>query len=101
MVAATIRPLRFSIRDKRSAGEAEKNLARLEQEYLNNTNQDTAWALLQAGGWRPNTLSGPKEWTTFSAMLFTSLPTNQEIRDFASFIYCKLNQPEAKPTDLF
>ena len=91
------------VRTKRSAGDAqaEDDLHKLEQEYLNNTNQDTAWALLNAGGWRPNTVTGPKEWVTYSAMLYTSIPTDTEIKDFATFLYCKLNQPTAQPTDLF
>ena len=85
-------------RGKRSA---EEEIARLPDEYLNNTNQETAWALVRTGGWKPNTVTGPKEWVPYSAMLYTSLPTDQEITDFATFLYCKLNQPEAFPTDLF
>ena len=72
------------------------DLARLEQEYLENTNMETADALLAAGGWHPNTVTGPEQWITYSAMLTSSLPTNQMIRDFATFIYCKLNHPESK-----
>merc|ERR1712142_502543 len=85
-------------RGKRSA---EEDIARLTGEYLNNTNQETAWALIKAGGWKPNTVTGPKEWVPYSAMLYTSVPTDQEITDFATFLYCKLNQPEAFPSDLF
>jgi len=87
-------------RGKRSV-ETEEEIVRLKEEYLNNTNQDTASALLRSGGWKPNTVTGPKEWVTYSAMLYTSLPTQEEIKDFATFLYCKLNQPQAFPTDLF
>jgi len=86
------------IRGKRSA---EEEIARLQDEYLNNTNQETAWALVRTGGWKPNTVTGPKEWVPYSAMLYASVPTDQEINDFATFLYCKLNQPEAFPSDLF
>ena len=92
----TARPV-FS-RGRRSADE---DVERLEQEYLDNTTRDTAMDLLQVKGWRPNTTTGPQEWVIYSAMLYTSLPTDQELADFATFIYCKLNQPEALPTDLF
>ena len=87
-------------RSKRSAVK-EEEIVKLKEEYLNNTNLDTAWALLRAGGWKPSTVTGPKEWVTYSAMLYTSLPTQEEIKDFATFLYCKLNQPQAFPTDLF
>ena len=92
----TARPA-FS-RGRRSADE---DVERLEQEYLDNTTLDTAMDLLHVKGWRPNTTTGPQEWVIYSAMLYTSLPTDQELADFATFIYCKLNQPEALPTDLF
>jgi len=85
-------------RGKRST---EEEIARLQGEYLNSTNQDTALALLRVEGWWPNTVTGPKEWVPYSAMLYASVPTDQEINDFATFLYCKLNQPEAFPSDLF
>jgi len=92
--------IEFRGRGKRSAMK-EEEIVKLKEEYLNNTNLDTAWALLRAGGWKPSTVTGPKEWVTYSAMLYTSLPTEEGIKDFATFLYCKLNQPQAFPTDLF
>ena len=81
-------------REKRST---DGDIARLEEEYLDNTNKETAEALLEAGaGWQPNTVTGPEQWVAYSAMLTSSLPSNQMIRDFATFIYCKLNYPEPK-----
>ena len=71
----------------------EEEIGRLERDYLEKSSKETAEALLAAGGWRPNTLTGPEQWLTYSAMLTFSLPTNQMIRDFATFIYCKLNHP--------
>ena len=73
------------------------DIARLEEEYLEKTNKETAKALLEArGGWQPNTVTGPQQWVTFSAMLTSSLSSDQMIRDFATFIYCKLNHPDSK-----
>ena len=48
------------------------------------------------GGWKPNTVTGPQQWVTYSAMLTSSLSSGQMIRDFATFIYCKLNHPDSK-----
>jgi len=87
-------------RRKRSTDE-DIDIATLEQEYLDNTDMETAGALLAAGGWTPSTTTGPKEWITFSAMLYRSLPTEEMIKDFATFLYCKLNNPDALPQDLF
>ena len=73
------------------------DIARLEEEYLEKTNKETAEALLEArGGWQPGTVTGPQQWVTFSAMLTSSLSSDQMIRDFATFIYCKLNHPDSK-----
>ena len=72
----------------------EEDIARLEQDYLENTNKKTAEALLAAGGWQPNTVTGPKQWITYSAMLTHSFPSQHQIKDFAAFIFCKLNHPE-------
>ena len=71
-----------------------EDLAILEQEYLDNTNKETAKAVMDAGGWQPNTLTGPEQWIPYSAMLTYSFPSEQMIRDFATFIYCKLNHPD-------
>ena len=81
---------------ERSRRSTDGDIAQLEQEYLEKTNKETAEALLAAGGWHPGTVTGPEQWVTFSAMLTTSLPSNQMIRDFATFIYCKLNHPDSK-----
>ena len=84
---------KHTVRGKRST---EEELAQLKQNYLENSNKETAAALLAAGGWRPNTVTGPEEWINYSAMLTSSLPSHQMIRDFATFIYCKLNHPDSK-----
>ena len=72
----------------------DRDIARLKLEYLENSNKRTAAALLATGGWQPNTVTGPDQWITYSAMLTHSLPSDQQIRDFAAFIFCKLNYPE-------
>ena len=73
---------------------SEEDIARLEQEYLQNSNKKTAQSLLAAGGWQPNTMTGPDQWVTYSAMLTHSFPAQHQIRDFAAFMFCKLNHPE-------
>ena len=89
--STTPRPAR---RGKRST---DGDIARLEEKYLAKTNKENAEALLEAGGgWHPNTVTGPEQWVTYSAMLTSSLPSDQMIRDFATFIYCKLNHPDSK-----
>jgi len=84
---------------KRSADENDLNW--LEEDYLNNTNKNTAWALHNARQWSPNTVKGRKEWINYSAMLYISRPSDVAIKDFATFLYCKLNQPNARPNDLY
>jgi len=78
-----------------------EELRRLREEYLNNSNEQTANDLLSADPWIPGTLARPDQWVSYSAMLTYSLPSQQGIRDFATFIFCKLNQPSDHPPDLF
>ena len=40
----------------------------------------------------PSCLS-PQQWNYYSNFLTYNLPTNQMIKDFSTFIYCKLNHP--------
>ena len=86
---------------KRKRDTREDDLRRLKEEYLNNSNKQTAMDLLSADPWIPGTLAGPHQWLSYSAMLTYSLPSQQGIRDFATFIFCKLNQPRDHPPDLF
>ena len=90
---------RKRLRGKREASVDE--MRRLREEYLNNSNKLTARDLLSADPWIPGTLAGPDQWLSYSAMLTFSLPSQQGIRDFATFIFCKLNQHRDHPADLF
>merc|ERR1712227_122536 len=66
------------------------NFAALQQEYLNNSTRETAFNLISLGKWKPGTLKGKKRWINFAAMLTFSMLTEEEIENFAIFIYCKL-----------
>ena len=86
--------------------EAEEDVERLiaerEREYLDNSNTETALNLLKVSPWVPGTLSGPDQWISRSASVTYAMITEKQIRDFATFIFCKLNQPEFDhPRDLF
>ena len=87
------------LRGKRDTSESE--LSRLREEYLGNSNKQTARELLSADPWIPGNFTGSDQWISYSAMLTVSLPSHQGITDFATFIYCKLNQPLDHPADLF
>ena len=103
-IATVIRPLSRDMKRKRLRGKrdtSESQVSRLRQEYLENSTKQTARQLLAAEPWIPGTLNGTDQWLSYSAMLTVSLPSQQGIRDFATFIYCKLNQPLDHPVDLF
>merc|ERR1719213_535614 len=89
------------VSQKRKRDTREDDLSRLREEYLNNSNKETAMDLLSVDPWIPGTLARPDQWVSYSAMLTYSLPSQQGIRDFATFIFCKLNQPGDHPADLF
>ena len=95
----TKKPMRTTFRGKRET--SDDQMSELRQGYLANSNKETARKLLSADPWIPGTLAGPDQWVSYSAMLTYSLPSQQGIRDFATFIFCKLNQPRDHPTDLF
>ena len=94
---ATFKPLR-----SRTKREALSSKAELEQSYLENSTKETAKELLKVSPWIPGNFTGPDKWISYSAMLTYSLPSQQGIRDFATFIYCKLNKPLLDhPADLY
>lgn len=98
-------PSRHALRvQKREAeDENEKSLiAQREQEYLDNSNTESALNLLKVSPWVPGTLTGPEQWISRSASVTYAMITQKQIRDFATFMFCKLNQPEYDhPRDLF
>jgi len=89
-------------REAENAGFDEAKIAELEEEYLANPNHDTAFSVLKARPWKSNTLVGPEQWVSYQAMLTTSMPEEEELNDFATFMYCRLNQPDTDhPKKLF
>merc|ERR1712210_279954 len=92
-------------RKKRAAENTESDeaeIADLEQEYLANPTHETANSLLHVRPWKTNTLVGPEQWISYQAMLTTSMLEEEELNDFATFMYCRLNQPDTDhPKDLF
>lgn len=79
-----------------------EEVSRYEQEYLANSSHQNANLLLKVAPWKPNSLVGPEQWITYEAMLTKSMLEEEELNDFAIFMYCKLNQPELDhPKDLF
>jgi len=78
------------------------NIADLEGEYLSNPTHETALSLLEAKPWKGNTLVGPEQWVSYQAMLTASMLESEELNDFATFMYCRLNQPDTDhPKELF
>jgi len=92
-------------RKRRTAEEAdmsETEISTLEQEYFANPTVETADKLLDARPWKGNTLVGPEQWVSYQAMLTSSMLEAEELNDFATFMYCRLNQPDRdQPKELF
>jgi len=92
-------------RQKRDAEEVEfdeTEIAELEEEYLVNPTHETAYDLLQAKPWKGNSLVGTEQWISYQAMLTASMLEQEELNDFATFMYCRLNQPDTDhPKELF
>jgi len=77
-------------------------IAQYESEYLANSTQENAERLIEAKPWEPNTLEGPKQWVSYEAMLTDAMLDEEQLNDFAVFMYCKLNQPDLyHPRGLF
>jgi len=92
-------------RKKRNADEADVDstkISDLEEEYFANPTVETADRLLDARPWKGNSLVGPEQWVSYQAMLTSSMLEPKELNDFATFMYCRLNQPNTDhPKDLF
>merc|ERR1712210_254905 len=89
-------------RDAENTESDEAEIADLEQEYLANPTHEAANSLLHASPWKSNTLVGPEQWISYQAMLTTSMLEEEELNDFATFMYCRLNQPDTDhPKGLF
>merc|ERR1711915_1015032 len=46
---------------------------------------------IQTGEWTPGSLKGPDQWESYEEMLLSSMPNEQELFNFVTFIFCKLN----------
>merc|ERR1719184_682745 len=90
-------------RKRRNADEADSaKISDLEEEYFANPTVETADRLLDARPWKGNTLVGPEQWISYQAMLTSSMLESEELNDFATFMYCRLNQPDTDhPKELF
>ena len=76
---------------KRSINNEQANYEALQQAYLENSNKETAFNLIKLGKWNPGTLKGRKQWVNYAAMLTYSMINEQEIKNFATFLFCKLS----------
>merc|ERR1712038_576403 len=91
-------------RRKREAGDdnQQAKIENLQEDYLANPTHETAMNLLNEKPWKGNTLVGPQQWIPYQAMLTASMIDEEELNDFATFLYCRLNQPDTDhPKDLF
>jgi len=93
----------YGCRKKRAAEDDDASkIAELEAEYLANPTRDTAMSLMRVKPWKGNTLVGPEQWISYQAMLTESMIDAEELNDFATFLYCRLNHPETDhPEELF
>jgi len=80
----------------------EQEIAERETTYLENPNRETALSLLQVRPWDGNSLVGPEQWASYQAMLTASMLGPEQLNDFATFMYCRLNHPDIDhPQELF
>ena len=89
-------------RGKRDVTNQTEIIEQLEEQYLEDSSKENAWKLMSLKPWKANTFTGPEQWVSYEAMLTWSMLSDEELNDFAMFIYCKLNQPGLDHTkDLF
>jgi len=86
----SIQPIAIEAMPMRSR-HPENNVGNLEQAYLNNSTKETAFPLISLGKWTPGTFKGKKQWINLAAMLTFNMLTEEQIGNFAIFIYCKFN----------
>lgn len=80
-------------RRKQSAEKTKEVISKYEEEYLADSTKENAGKLLDIQPWKPNTLVGSDQWISFEAMLTWSMLDEEELNDFAVFMFCKLNHP--------
>ena len=89
-------------RGKRDVTNQTELIEQVEEQYLEDSSKENAWKLMGLKPWKANTFTGPEQWVSYEAMLTWSMLSDEELNDFAMFMYCKLNQPGLDHTkDLF
>jgi len=89
-------------RRKRDVTNQTDLIEQFEEPYLEDSRQENAWKLMGLKPLKANTFTGPEKWMSNKAMLTVSMLSDEELNDFAMFMYCKLNQPGLDHTkDLF
>jgi len=91
---STPRPRRLRYRSRRDVVNITETIKQYEQDYLADSSKENALKLMDINPWKTKTLEGPKQWISYEAMLTWSMLDEEELNDFAVFMYCKLNQPE-------
>ena len=81
-------------RKKQSSENTSEMISKYEAEYLADSSKENAGKLLDIQSWKPNTLVGPEQWISYEAMLTWSMLYEEEVNDFAVFVFCKLNHPD-------
>jgi hypothetical protein len=81
-------------RKMQRAENTKEMISSYEEEYLTDSSQENARKLLDIQPWKPNTLVGPEQWISYEAMLTWSMLDEEELNDFAVFMFCKLNHPD-------
>merc|ERR1711962_1868556 len=89
-------------REAEVPGFDEQAISQRETTYLENPNRETALRLPQVRPWDGNSLVGPEQWASYQAMLTASMLGPEQLNDFATFMYCRLNPPDIDhPQELF
>lgn len=88
---------------KRSAENVTReDIVAYEKAYLADSSYENAANLVKVAPWTGHQLLGPDQWISYEATLTKFMLDEEELNDFAVFMYCKLNQPELDhPKDLF
>ena len=76
-------------------------IKKYEQAYLNNSSKENMEKLINLKPFKVNTLVGPEQWISYEAMLKMAMLDDRQMRDFATFMYCRLNEQLDHPKDLF
>jgi len=79
---------------QRTRRDTTETIGQIKQKYLGDSSRENAEKVMTIDPWIPNSLTGPEQWVSFEAMLTASMLNTEELNNFATFMYCKLNQQE-------